>query len=144
MYLKAYPPQAVPGQLSGIGAPRANYWLHHPLPLLRSAPDGLGVLPERDGAQPGKRPARSGRLLIDGTERRRQRPEGPEKQARHYSGKEKAQLKGHRAVVRALAFAPGAGILASAARAVTLPRSSTTARLDKRLRAAPLVEAPPA
>jgi hypothetical protein len=30
------------------------------------------------------------RLIIDGTERRRQRPKSPEKQALHYSGKKKA------------------------------------------------------
>ena len=29
------------------------------------------------------------RLIIDGTERRRQRPKNPEKQALHYSGRKK-------------------------------------------------------
>lgn len=53
----------------------------------------MGVMPERNGRQF----ARSERLskqspnyIIDGTERRRQRPKKPEKQALHYSGKKKA------------------------------------------------------
>jgi hypothetical protein len=89
VYLKTYPLQAMLGQWFGISTPRANYWLHHLLPLLRSALDDLGVLPERDGAQLGKQPTGPGPLIIDGTERRRQRPKSPEKQARHYSGKKK-------------------------------------------------------
>ena len=40
------------------------------------------------GAKP--LPQRSRRLIIDGTERRRQRPKSPGKQALHYSGKKKA------------------------------------------------------
>ena len=35
-------------------------------------------------------PAAEPKLIIDGTERRRQRPKDPEKQAPHYSGKKKA------------------------------------------------------
>src|SRR5439155_6341965 len=34
-------------------------------------------------------PAGNGAMIIDGTERRRQRPKNAEKQARHYSGKKK-------------------------------------------------------
>jgi hypothetical protein len=90
VYLKTYPLQAMLGQLFGISTTRANYWLHQLLPLLRSALDDLGVLPEREGAELGQRPAGPGPLIIDGTERRRQRPKSPEKQARHYSGKKKA------------------------------------------------------
>jgi hypothetical protein len=55
--------------------------------------DDLGVLPERDGdrlsGQPAE-PGRSGLAIIDGTERRRQRPKKAEKQALHSSGKKKA------------------------------------------------------
>jgi hypothetical protein len=60
---------------------------------VRSALDDLGVLPERDGDQLSGQPAepgRSGLVIIDGTERRRQRPKKPEKQRLHYSGKKKA------------------------------------------------------
>src|SRR5207248_8575884 len=74
VYLKTYPLQVVLGQLFGLSTPRANYWLHHLLPVLRSALDGLGVLPERDGAGVARRPAASegtGALITHGTERRR-------------------------------------------------------------------------
>src|SRR3954452_15677128 len=43
VYLKTYPLQVVLGQLFGIGTSQANYWLHHLLPMLRSALDDLGV-----------------------------------------------------------------------------------------------------
>src|SRR5205823_14095591 len=87
VYLKTYPLQVVLGQLFGISTSQANYWLHHLLPLLRSALDDLRVLPERDGGQLGRRPVEPGecrRVIIDGTERRRQRPKKAEKQALHY------------------------------------------------------------
>jgi len=40
-------------------------------------------------------------LIIAGTERRRQRPKSPEKQALHYSGKHKAHSDKHGVVVKA-------------------------------------------
>jgi hypothetical protein len=91
VYLKTYPLQVVLGQLFGISTSRANYWLHHLLPVLRSALDDLGVLPERDGRRLARRATPTGPrvVIIDGTERRRQRPKKAEKQALHYSGKKK-------------------------------------------------------
>src|SRR5438477_13018066 len=86
IYLKTYPLQVVLGQLFGLSTSQANYWLHHLLPVLRSALDDLGVLPERDGAKVARRPVAppgSAALIIDGTERRRQRPKHAEKQAQH-------------------------------------------------------------
>src|SRR5438270_10908811 len=77
VYLKTYPLQVILGKLFGISTSQANYWLHHLLPILRSALDDLGVLPERDGDRLGRRPADPGPprpVIIDGTERRRQRP----------------------------------------------------------------------
>jgi DDE superfamily endonuclease/Helix-turn-helix of DDE superfamily endonuclease len=93
VYLKTYPLQVVLGKLFGLSTSQANYWLHHLLPILRRALDVLGVLPERDGGRFGRQPGGDRRLrvvIIDGTERRRQRPKKPEKQALHYSGKKKA------------------------------------------------------
>jgi len=92
VYLKTYPLQVVLGQLFGISTSQANYWLHHLLPVLRSALDDLGVAPERDGTRLARRPVEpegTGTVIIDGTERRRQRPKNAEKQALHYSGKKK-------------------------------------------------------
>jgi hypothetical protein len=93
VYLKTYPLQAVMGELFGLSQPRVNHWIHRLLPVLRGALDDLGACPERNAAHFARSQAASGadpRLIIDGTERRRQRPKNPEKQALHYSGKKKA------------------------------------------------------
>jgi hypothetical protein len=92
VYLKTYPLQVVLGQLFGISTSQANYWLHRLFPVLRTALDDLGVLPERDGGRLARRPLKPKGpriVIIDGTERRRQRPKEAEKQALHYSGKKK-------------------------------------------------------
>jgi Helix-turn-helix of DDE superfamily endonuclease/DDE superfamily endonuclease len=92
VYLKTYPIQALLGQLFGISTSQANHWLQRLLPLLLCALDDLGVAPERDGSRVARRCGASHRpatLIIDGTERRRQRPKNAEKQTRHYSGKKK-------------------------------------------------------
>src|SRR6202051_876999 len=92
VYLKTYPLQTVLGELFGLSQPGVNYWIHRLLPILRQALDELGPLPERDPSHFAQRQAASGedpRLIIDGTERRRQRPKSPEKQAAHYSGTKK-------------------------------------------------------
>ena len=92
VYLKTYPLQTLLGQLFELSQPRVNYWLHRLLPILHEALDELGILPQRDGRHFAQSQAACGedpRLIIDGTERRRQRPKSPEKQAAHYSGKKK-------------------------------------------------------
>jgi hypothetical protein len=92
VYLKTYPLQAVMGELFELSQAGANYWIHRLLPVLQAALDDLGVLPERSPdsfAQSQSATATDPRLIIDGTERRRQRPKNPEKQALHYSGKKK-------------------------------------------------------
>jgi Helix-turn-helix of DDE superfamily endonuclease/DDE superfamily endonuclease len=93
VYLKTYPLQTLLGELFELSQPRVNYWIHRLLPILHEALDELGVLPERDGRHFAQSQAACGegpRLIIDGTERRRQRPKSPEKQAAHYTGKKKA------------------------------------------------------
>lgn len=92
VYQKTYPLQVVQGQLFGMSQSSANEWIHRLLPLVLAALDRLGVLPERDGAQVPKRVKRqksSKNLVLDGTERRRQRPKDREKQAQHYTGRKK-------------------------------------------------------
>ncbi len=92
VYQKSYPLQSVMGELFGMGQPQANEWIHSLLPILKQALDDLGFAPERDPRkfkkqeQDRKDAADS---IIDGTERRRQRPKKVEKQALHYSGKKK-------------------------------------------------------
>jgi hypothetical protein len=92
VYLKTYPLQAVMGELFDLSTSQVNYWIHRLLPVLRSALDDLGVLPERDPKHFAQAQGASGkapRLIIDATERRRQRPKNPEKQALFYSGRKK-------------------------------------------------------
>jgi Helix-turn-helix of DDE superfamily endonuclease/DDE superfamily endonuclease len=93
VYLKTYPLHVVLAELFGLSPSRVNAWLHRLLPVLREALHDLGVLPERDprafARAPARPPGRTGRI-IDGTERRRQRPKNPEKQRAHYSGRKKA------------------------------------------------------
>jgi hypothetical protein len=104
VYLKTYPLQAVLGELFGLSTTRANGWLQRLMPVLQRALDSLGVLPERDsqrGACQARRAGESKKLIIDATERRRQRPKNPEKQALHYSGKKKTHTDKNVLVVNA-------------------------------------------
>ena len=92
IYQKNYPLQSVMGELFGMGQPQANEWIHSLLPILKQALDDLGFEPERDAQKfKSKEKHRSDATnsIIDGTERRRQRPKQAEKQALHYSGKKK-------------------------------------------------------
>jgi len=90
---KAYPLQTLLGEVFELSQSRVNEWIHRLLPILKGALAELGALPEREPghfarseAQRGERPD----LIIDGTERRRQRPKNPIKQAAAYSGKKTA------------------------------------------------------
>lgn len=92
VYLKTYPLQALLGEVFGLSQSRANRWVHHLLPLLQQTLKDLGVRPERDPRQFARRERHRDEpleLVIDGTERRRQRPKNPEKQVLHYSGRKK-------------------------------------------------------
>ena len=92
VYQKGYPLQSIMGELFGISQGRANEWIHRLLPILKQALDDLGTLPERDPKKfKAKEKNRTDAVdsIIDGTERRRQRPKQAEKQALHYSGKKK-------------------------------------------------------
>lgn len=92
VYQKSYPLQSVQGELFGMAQSRANEWIHQLLPILKQALDDVGATPERD---PKKFKAKEQdqpdavASIIDGTERRRQRPKKAEKQALYYSGKRK-------------------------------------------------------
>ena len=93
VYQKTYPLQVVLGELFGMSQSGANQWIHRLLPVVRNALTAIGVSPERDGRQFARRERHTHEpreYIIDGTERRRQRPKNPEKQALFYSGKKKA------------------------------------------------------
>jgi hypothetical protein len=92
VYQKSYPVQSIMGELFGMGQSQANEWLHTLLPILKQALDDLGYEPERDPkkfkkSEQGQKDAAN--AIIDGTERRRQRPKEAKKQTLHYSGKKK-------------------------------------------------------
>lgn len=92
VHQKTYPLQVVLGELFGLSQSRANEWVHRLLPILQEALTAMGVMPERDGgkfAQSERRQREPADYIIDGTDRRRQRPKKPRKQAIHYSGKKK-------------------------------------------------------
>ena len=92
VYQKTYPLQALIGEVFELSQSRANDWIHRLLPVLKQTLANLKVLPERNPrqfARRKKRKAETVELIIDGTDRRRQRPKNPEKQALHYSGKKK-------------------------------------------------------
>jgi Helix-turn-helix of DDE superfamily endonuclease/DDE superfamily endonuclease len=91
-YLKTYPLQEVMGELFDLPTSTVNEWIHRLLPVLQQALNDLEVLPERDAkrfAEAQKASKTSKDVIIDGTERRRQRPKDKVKQSLHYSGKKK-------------------------------------------------------
>lgn len=95
VYTKTYSLQVVQGQLFGMSQSSANEWIHFLLPVLTAALDALGVMPEREGAQAAQHERRQGEahdLIVDGVERRRQRPKDAKIQAIHYSGKKKGHF----------------------------------------------------
>lgn len=92
VYQKSYPVQSIMGELFGMGQSQANEWIHILLPILKQALNVLGYEPERDPkkfkkSEKGQKDA--AKAIIDGTERRRQRPKEAKKQTLHYSGKKK-------------------------------------------------------
>jgi hypothetical protein len=104
VHQKAYPLQILLGEVFALSQPRVNEWIHRLLPILKEALADLGVLPEREPARFAQSEARYGErpdFIIDGTERRRQRPKPPEKQAAAYSGKKKTHCDKNVVIVQA-------------------------------------------
>jgi hypothetical protein len=92
VYVKTNPLQSMHGLQFGLSQPQANDWIHRLLPVLQQALADLKVQPERVGqavtSQVGEGVAPPN-LVVDGTERRRQRPTDETRQKAHYSGKTK-------------------------------------------------------
>ena len=92
VYHKTYPLQTMLGLQFGLSQGRVNVWIHQLTPLLQQALASLGMTPERDGAAvQTSQLAQAGGvdLVIDGTERRRQRPQDADAQCEQYSGKKR-------------------------------------------------------
>ena len=104
VYLKTYPLQALLGEIFGLSQSRVNRWLQRLLPIVKHALDELGVLPSREPEQFAEQERdhqEAAELIIDGTDRRRQRPKNQAKQALHYSGKQKTHSDKNMVVVNA-------------------------------------------
>jgi Helix-turn-helix of DDE superfamily endonuclease/DDE superfamily endonuclease len=92
VYQKTYPIQEMLGLQFEISQPQANHWIHLLLPILKQTLSEMGLTPERDSAAVAENPLVAEAepdFLLDGTERRRQRPKDAQKQREHYSGKKK-------------------------------------------------------
>jgi hypothetical protein len=92
IYEKTYPLQTVHGLQFDLSQAQTNEWIHRLLPILERSLASLKQMPERSGsafATSGVTPGVPTDLIIDGTERRRQRPKNREKQRDAYSGKKR-------------------------------------------------------
>jgi hypothetical protein len=92
VYEKTYPLQTMQGLQFVLSQPQANYRVHHLLPVLQRTLSDLHLTPERHaGAVASHALVQEGAPdLLDGTERRRQRPQEAAQQRAHYSGKKNA------------------------------------------------------
>lgn len=93
VYQKTNPLQTMHGLQFALSQPQTNYWIHHLLPVLQHALADLNMAPERDASRVATSDLTlegAPHLAIDGTERRRQRPQDAIAQKEHYSGKKKA------------------------------------------------------
>lgn len=93
VYQKTYPLQTMQGLHFEMGQSQANAWIHRLLPVLQTALAQLGMTPEREAStlvESEPVAAEPADWLMDGSERRRQRPQAKEQQSQHYSGKKKA------------------------------------------------------
>ena len=104
VYLKTYPLQALLGELFGLSQSRVNRWLQRLLPMVKQALEDLGVVPGREPEQFARQERshqEAAALIIDGTERRRQRPKNKEKQSLYYSGTQKTHSEKNVVIVNA-------------------------------------------
>jgi len=90
-YKKTYPLQEVLGAEFSISQGRANIWIHKLTPILKTALEHGGYLPERcpENVEGKLNNSLHLEFALDGTERGRQRPKDPEDRKKYYSGKKK-------------------------------------------------------
>jgi hypothetical protein len=103
-YLQTDPRPALVGEIFGLSQSRANRWLQGLRPLVQQALEDLGVVPSREPAHVAEQERNSQEAaarIIDGPDRRRQRPQDPEQQAWPYRGKQQTQSDKNVGVVNA-------------------------------------------
>lgn len=92
VYQKTNPLQTLHALQFGLSQTQANHWIHTLLPALQQALADLGMRPERQASHVATSPLAveaTAALVLDGTERRRQRPQEALAQREQYSGKKK-------------------------------------------------------
>jgi hypothetical protein len=91
MYFRLYPTQEVQGFLFGMGQPQAHEWVHKLSGVLNQALGYEKQLPEREPHRLESVLAECSGLefIIDGTERRINRPKDKAERKQYYSGKKK-------------------------------------------------------
>jgi Helix-turn-helix of DDE superfamily endonuclease len=92
VYEKTYPLQTMQGLQFELSQGQANRWIHRLMPVLKQALAAMGHTPIRDGglvAASDLAQAGGPDLVLDGTERRRQRPQAEPAQTEQYSGKKR-------------------------------------------------------
>ncbi len=90
--MRLYPTQEVQGFLFGLGQPQAHEWVHKLTQVLNQALGYNKQLPEREPSrlEAVLNQCPSLEFIIDGTERRSNRPVDKETQKEYYSGKKKS------------------------------------------------------
>ena len=104
VFQKTKPWQTMHGLPCALSQPQTHSWMHHLFPVLPRAFAALGVAPERDASRVATSPlalegAPDG--VIDGTERRRQRPTDAAQHKAQDSGKKKTPTDKHLLLVNA-------------------------------------------
>lgn len=91
MYFRLYPTQEVQGFLFGMSQAQANQWIHRLTSVLNQTLGYEQQLPEREAAKLESilQTCPSLEFMIDGTERRINRPKDPAERKTYYSGKRK-------------------------------------------------------
>ncbi len=134
-YFRHYPVQEVLGALFGFNQPQANKLIMRLTPLLQQTLRRELLLPQRQTARLDQVLAECPelKLLLDGTDRPVRRPQNPQKQRDHYSGRRKRHtvknllLTSQRAVEYLSPTAPGSQSdkrLAEPLEAVAFPKAS--------------------
>lgn len=98
LYCKCYPTFDLLGVLFNFDRSCAHDWVHRLLPLLEATLGHKQVLPARQVRSMAEFLTQFPDvevLIIDGTERPVQRPQDPDKQEAHYSGKKKRHTRKH-------------------------------------------------
>ena len=93
VFQKTHPLQTMHGLQFELSQPQTNSWMHRLLPVLQRAFAALGMAPERDASRVATSPLTlegAPASVIDGTERRRQRPTNAVQQKELDSGKKNA------------------------------------------------------